>query len=397
MNIDHHSSFISISDCSKMKSICFIVATPFTANAFLLDHLKQLSLLYKVTLCLNLKLYPLSPGFDLNKIQIIDIPIERKVHPLKDLKTLFFLYFLFRRIHFDVVHTISPKAGLLGMLAASLGLIEHRFHTFTGQVWANSKGIQRSFYKLIDRLICRLATSVFADSQSQINFLVEEGICQRKQITMLGAGSISGVNIDRFRPDRDTRIAYRKSLCASEKDIVFLFVGRLCRDKGVYDLLAAFDECSADLKGRKFLWLVGPDEEGLGAALRAIYPHLENQIKWIGPTLKPEIYMAAADILVLPSFREGFGSVVIEAAACKVPAIAYKTEGIVDAINDHQTGLLAKKYDVNDLASLMKLLSSDEGLRQTLSVNAFVRARTCFSSRIVTEHWVNFYKKVLSI
>jgi len=378
-----------------LKSICFVVATPFTANAFLLEHIKQLSLVYKVTLCLNLKLYPLSTEFDLKKIQVIDIQIERKVHFFKDLVALFYLFSLFNKERFDVIHTVSPKAGLLGMLAGYLSQTKNRFHTFTGQVWANSSGFSKAFYKTIDRLICRLATKVFADSQSQIDFLIAEGVCNKSEITILGNGSISGVNLLRFKPDGIARKSCRDSLAASENDIVFLFVGRVCRDKGIFDLLAAFNKMSSHYEKSIYLWIVGPDEGDVGPGLEEMYPKLQNQVKWIGPSFESEQYMAAADIFVLPSYREGFGSVVIEAAACKIPAIAYVTEGITDAIEDHQTGLLASKYDIEDLASNMNLLAINADLRQMLGKNAYERVLRYFSSDAVTAEWLTFYQKVL--
>ena len=378
-----------------MKSICFVVSSPFTANAFLLEHIKQLSKFFTITLCLNLQLYPLSCDFDVEKIRIVNIPLERKIHLLKDAEALFRLFMLFRTEQFDVVHTVSPKAGLLGMLAAFIAQIKNRFHTFTGQVWANAKGVPRKFYKLIDKLICHLATEVFADSQSQINYLVAQGICKTETISMLGVGSISGVNLGRFKPDFKVRSKYRKLMGAVEKDIVFLFVGRLCADKGVNDLLLAFKKNYPHFKKRGFLWLVGPDEAGMEALLKPVFPELQKQVKWIGPSFEPEKYMAAADILVLPSYREGFGNVVIEAAACKIPSIAYQIDGIVDAISDGCTGLLVPKYDINSLSDQMYLLAIDSELRQTLGNNAHERASMYFSSQIVTANWLSFYKKLL--
>ena len=357
-----------------MKSICFVVATPFTANAFLLEHVKQLSLIYKVTLCLNLKLYPLSPDFDLKKIQVIDIPIERKVHFFKDLRTLLFLFSIFWKARFDVIHTVSPKAGLLGMMAGYLSQTKYRFHTFTGQVWVNLGGSSKSFFKVMDRLICKMATQVFADSQSQIDFLVSEGICKNSEISMLGYGSISGVNLLRFMPNALRRDGYRNRLLAEPNDVVFLFVGRVCRDKGIFDLLAAFKQILSNVDKNIWLWVVGPDEGGVEPELKAMYSELHNQIKWIGPCFEPENYMTAADVLVLPSYREGFGTVVIEAAACRIPAIAYKTEGITDAIENHVTGLLSRKYDANDLALKMKELAINTDLRVSLGENAYERA-----------------------
>ena len=337
----------------------------------------------------------MSPGFDLKKIQVIDIPIERKVHFFKDLAALFSLFSLFNKERFDVIHTVSPKAGLLGMLAGYLSQTKNRFHTFTGQVWANSGGLSKTFFKAIDRLICRLATKVFADSQSQIDFLIAEGVCNKSEITVLGNGSISGVNLLRFKPDSAARKNCRDSLAASENDIVFLFVGRVCRDKGIFDLLAAFDKMSSHFEKNIYLWIVGPDEGDIGPGLKEMYPDLKSHVKWIGASFEPEKYMAAADIFVLPSYREGFGSVVIEAAACKIPAIAYVTEGITDAIEDQQTGLFVRKYDVEDLASNMNLLAVNADLRQMLGKNAYERVLRSFSSDAVTAEWLTFYQKVL--
>jgi glycosyltransferase involved in cell wall biosynthesis len=378
-----------------VKSICFVVATPFTANAFLLEHVKQLSLLYKVTLCLNLSLYPLSEDFDLKKVRVINIAIQRRIHPIKDIVTLFALFNVFRKEKFDAIHTVSPKAGLLGMLAAFFSGTKNRIHTFTGQIWATSNGLSKYFYKSIDRIICWLSTNAFADSQSQIDFLISEGVCKKNMIQMLGSGSISGVNLERFIPDDEVRREYRNLMGAHQNDIIFLFVGRICRDKGINDLLAAYEKIQNQVKERNYLWIVGPDEENITSLLRNRYPKLQNQITWCGPTNAPEKYMAAADILVLPSYREGFGNVVIEAAACKIPTIAYKTEGIVDAIEDKQTGLLANKYDIENLSSLMELLATNTNLRKNLGHNAYERVITMFSSKVVTAAWISFYQKIL--
>jgi glycosyltransferase involved in cell wall biosynthesis len=378
-----------------MKSICFVVVTPFTANAFLLEHIKQLSLIYKVTLCLNLSLYPLAEEFDFNRVQIIDIAIQRRIHPFKDIIALLTLLKLFKKEKFDIIHTVSPKAGLLGMLAGFLSGTRNRFHTFTGQIWVTSKGLSRSFFKLIDRIICWLSTNLFADSQSQIDFLITEGVCKRNVIQILGAGSISGVNLKRFMPNDKVRNEFRNSMGVAQSDIVFLFVGRICRDKGIYDLLAAYEMIQNNLKEKNYLWIVGPDEESLTSLMQNKYPNLQKKIIWCGPTKEPEKYMVSADIMVLPSFREGFGNVVIEAAACKIPTIAYETEGIIDSIAADQTGLLVNKYDIKKLSLMMELLVNDTNLRKSLGNNAYERVIKLFSSEAITAAWLSFYKKIL--
>ena len=133
---------------AALNNICFVVTSPFTVNGFLVNHLKALSRNRRVTLCTNLDLYPLSPELKQLQLRIIDIPLERKVSFLNDLATLWTLYWIFRQNRFDSVHSITPKAGLLGMTAALFARIPLRFHTFTGQIWATTQGFKRSFYKL---------------------------------------------------------------------------------------------------------------------------------------------------------------------------------------------------------------------------------------------------------
>ena len=338
----------------------------------------------------------MAADFDQLKIQIIDVSIERKVNFFKDFGALLSLYSIFKKERFDVVHTVSPKAGLLGMMAGYLSQTKNRFHTFTGQVWVNFSSPSKSFFKAMDRLICRFTTQVFSDSQSQIDFLVAEGICKKSEIRQLGRGSISGVNLLRFMPNAIRLNDYRNTLSAGPNDVVFLFVGRVCRDKGIFDLLVAFKKITSGIEKNVCLWIVGPDEGGIEAELRVMYLELQNQIKWIGPCFEPENYMVADDVLVLPSYREGFGTVVIEAAACRIPTIAYQTEGITDAIENNGTGLLAKKYDTDDLALKMEELAVNADLRLSLGKNAYDRATKLFSSKAVTAEWLIFYKKILS-
>uniref|UniRef100_UPI00117CA0EA glycosyltransferase n=1 Tax=Nitrospira cf. moscoviensis SBR1015 TaxID=96242 RepID=UPI00117CA0EA len=187
-----------------MRSICFVATTPFVVNAFLLTHMKALADLYSVTLCVNCSVYPLSDHID-PRIRVVDVNIAREVSPFRDLRAFLFLLSVFRREKFSAVHSITPKAGLLAMLAACCAGIRFRHHTFTGQVWANRSGIVRYILKTFDRLIVRLASTVFTDSPSQCRFLKKERVVGSDGISVLGPGSISGVDVRRFRPDTESR------------------------------------------------------------------------------------------------------------------------------------------------------------------------------------------------
>ena len=379
-----------------MKKICFVVTTPFTANGFLIDHIAELSKHYQLTLCLNLELYELSTRLKDFGVKIIHVPLERKISLWKDLKAWWILLRIFMAHQFDSVHSITPKAGLLSMSSAFFARIPIRIHTFTGQIWATRSGFLRFSFKLFDRLIVKFANFVFADSESQIRFLIKEGVCSTSGIGLLGSGSISGVSLMRFKPNPEVRQKLRHSLEAKPEECVFLFVGRLCRDKGIFDLINAFGKLATSHK-EAVLWIVGPDEERIQEHLKKHLASLALKIKWMGPTFDPESYMAASDVLILPSYREGFGSVIIEAAACATPCIAYRIDGVVDAVEDRVTGHLVNLADISELTQNMKQLLLNPELRLTLGRAAKARAQERFSSVIVTRAWLEFYNDLFKL
>ncbi|MDA8533876.1 glycosyltransferase, partial [Burkholderiaceae bacterium] len=348
--------------------------------------------IHEVTLCVNTTAYPLVDEVA-RAVRVHHIDIARKIAPWQDLRALFQLLRCFREVRPASVHSLTPKAGLLAMLAGLLAGVPWRFHTFTGQVWANKTGVGKLSLKGIDRLIVLCASQIFADSASQCRFLETERVVRRDGVTVLGQGSVAGVDLARFRPDPAARVALRAENGVAEAVPIFLFVGRLVRDKGVFDLVKAF----ATLNARHTqweLWMVGPDEEDLQATLQIEGERLGARIRWFGLTPMPERYMAAANVLVLPSYREGFGSVVIEAAACGIPTIAYRIDGVVDAIVESRTGCFVTKGNVEELAQAMERLGSDPGTLSDLGDAARRRAVEDFSSSTVSAAWLAFYGSV---
>lgn len=377
------------------KKICFVVTSPFAINGFLVNHLIELSKIYNIVLCTNLNQYKISPKLNILNLDIVNIPFERRISLARDLYCWWVLFKIFRHYRFSSVHSITPKSGLLGMSAAFFARIPQRFHTFTGQIWVNSKGGKRFFFRSVDWLIARFSNYVFTDSASQIHFLVAEGVCKIPKISMLGSGSICGVDLIRFRRDSFSRMRIRDQVQAGEGDCIFLFVGRLCRDKGLFDLVQAFSSLRRK-GGDAILCIVGPDEEDIISRLRDRFPELHHSVKWVGATNRPEDYMSAADVLVLPSYREGFGMVIIEAAACRIPTIAYRIDGVVDAVVDGRTGLLVNLGDIDALERQMELLLIDKSLRESLGLSAWTRACRDFEGNSITKSWIDFYTGVLT-
>jgi glycosyltransferase involved in cell wall biosynthesis len=205
---------------------------------------------------------------------------------------------------------------------------------------------------------------------------------------------VAGVDLARFHPDASARAALRGELGISNEKLVFLFVGRLVRDKGVFDLIDAFALVSAE-QPQWELWMVGPDEDNIQSDLEVRGARSGARIRWFDSTPSPERFMAAADTFVLPSYREGFGSVIIEAAACGIPCIAYRIDGVIDAIVENSTGLFVNKGDIQSLSNSMKRIGSEHDLRFALGEAARVRAAKDFSSSAVSDAWQKFYSSVL--
>jgi glycosyltransferase involved in cell wall biosynthesis len=294
----------------------------------------------------------------------------------------------------DIVHSIMPKAGLLTAIAARVAGVKVRVHTFTGQVWDTKKGVARSVYQWLDRLVVSLNSVCLTDSPSQSQHLLDNGIGLKGQpLPVLGMGSLVGVDLDRFDPIRIRATAQvtRSSLGLTDKHFVIVFIGRKSRDKGSLDLLKAFAVAKTDSPDMRLLF-IGPDESsGDIQRSRHTTPELFDAVVERGTVSNPEEYLLASDLLCMPSYREGFGSVVIEAAALGVPCVGSRIAGLVDSIVEGKTGLLHPAGDILRLAELLKQLHSDRVLLGRLSMQARERTRTHFSSAVMGQLLVDFY------
>lgn len=373
------------------QQIMFVVTTPFAVNAFLALHIARLSTQYRVVLCVNLLAYELDPNIE-KLVDVVDIRFERGISPLSDVVSLARLVFAILKYRPKSIHSITPKAGLLAMAAGFIARVPHRWHTFTGQVWTTRRSAMRLLLRVLDRIVVLLSTQVFADSDSQCRFLEKEGLVRAGAVSVLGKGSICGVDVSRFCVDGHTRAVVRDELNCHFDGFVFLYVGRLARDKGIADLVEAFGNLH-ERYPRAMLWVVGPDEAGLLQVLQRLSVRFQDALRWIGATTSPERFMAASDCLVLPSYREGFGSVLIEAGACGVPAVAYRIDGVVDAVEDQQTGLLVECGNKSLLQDAMVHMLESPAERSRMGLNAYSRVRREFNCNAITSAWEAHYRK----
>lgn len=373
------------------EKICFVVAEPMTAKAFLLDHLRVLSEVYDITLVAAFIDDHIEDSIT-SICTIKAVPIKRSIRLLSDLYALFILYRFFRQESFLSVHSVTPKAGLLAMTASLLAGVEFRFHTFTGQVWATKTGLFRFLLKSLDKLIFYFASRVLVDSPSQRNFLIDNCVVNFDYSHVLGDGSISGVDLIRFKSDLSARSEVRARHQIPEDAFVFLYLGRLNYEKGLLELFSAFSKINY-VEKNAYLLVVGPDEAEVLKRHSHLISSFREHFVSVGFTNKPECYMAASDVFCLPSHREGFGTVILEAAACGIPSIGSNIYGISDAIVHGVTGLLHAKGSDEDLSEKMQLLLADKQLAKLYGANARLRAKEKFSKERLTAGMVEFYKK----
>lgn len=356
-------------------------------NSFLRGHIEAAAKKYVVTVVCNSTDLHLIEGLN---ARIVLLPILRRPSLGRDLLVLFLLVKLFWRERFDIVHSHFPKSGLLGMTAAWLTKRPFRVHTFHGEVWATRDGWRRSLLKWCDRLVVRMATHILTVSVSQQQYLVREGVLSKGEARMIGAGSICGVDPLRFRPDSNIRRITREDMGIDQHIKLIVFVGRLNRDKGVLDLVEAVVSIARSGVDVALL-LVGAQEDILFSEVQEACGVYRDRIYYQSFSSKPEHYMAASDLFCLPSYREGFGMTLIEAAACGIPAVASRINGIVDAVSDGETGLLFTPANVAELTKALLILISDEPRCRHMGALARSRAVTLFAADKITSEVMAFY------
>lgn len=378
---------------ARRRRVCWISTTPFQVNAFLHPHLRELSKHHDLTLAVNL-----DDGYPLQApdaaVHIVGVSIERKISPQRDLAALLALFRLLVRGRYDAVHSFAPKAGLLGMLAAWLARVPVRVHSFQGEVWASKRGAMRALLKVADRLTARLATRVLVVGRGERNFLEGEGVISKGRGIVLGDGSIAGIDTERFRRNPAARSLIRAQLQLKDTDILLLFLGRLVQDKGVLDLAAAF-ELACSRNPDLALAFVGPDEQGIAAEIRTRAGAAAGRLRFTGYTQRSEDYLAAADVVCLSSYREGFSTVILEAGACEVPVLASRIYGTEDALIDGVTGRYLPAADPRNWANAIVELAADPAGRQRMGRAARAHVLERYRVERLVEEMRAFYERVL--
>lgn len=343
------------------------------------------------------------PGLDearlLQHANTIPLPIMREIRPLRDLLSLYRFWRAVRDLRPDVVNVGTPKAGLLGGIAAWLNRVPCRFYTLHGLRHETTGGLKGAVLWLCERIACACAHRVICVSESLRERAVAIGIVERSRTVVLGSGSCNGVDVRRFAPSEI--LLRRAALIRSQWGIppdspVLGFVGRLTRDKGIPELVEAYERLQADVSDLRLL-LVGDYESGdpIHSGLRRkieTAPHIHRS----GFVKEIEVYYHVMDVLVLPTYREGFGNAILEAHAAGKPVVGTRATGVVDAVIDGVTGILVPIGDSVALADACARILRDPDLANAMGRAGCERVLREFQQEMVWEALLREYRAILN-
>lgn len=345
-----------------------------------------------------------SAGEDLDTVareeQIKTIPLEmsRMISPFKDLKSLWQFYQLCKKEKPDIVHSHTPKAGIVGMLGAKLAGVPIRLHTVAGLPLMEASGIKRKVLDLVEKLTYRCATKVYPNSQGLYDFIRKENYTQPEKLKVIGQGSSNGINTSFFSPEvvtQQTKQNLRQQLGIKAEDFVFVFVGRLVGDKGINELVHAFDQIS-DANAK--LLLVGPEESDLDPLKPETLETIKNNPNILPVGFQSDVrsYFGIADSLVFPSYREGFPNVVMQAGAMGLPSIVTNINGCNEIIEEGVNGTIIPVKDAEALQlAMLKFLNNKEFL-QGLKSNARSMIEARYEQKVVWESLLSEYNELIA-
>ena len=382
----------------KMKKICYVTTIPGTLESFVLPTAAYLTehTDWQITMICDD-----NPGFTAllpEGVRYIPISMKRGIS-LSGIGAMLKMVKIFRREKFDLVQYSTPNASLYASMAAKLAGIPVRLYCQWGIAYVGFQGVKRKIFKTIEKLVCSLSTWVEPDSFGNLRFSWAEGLYGEDKSSVVWNGSASGVDLKKFDISGKQKWCdeIRTQYGIPKDALVYGFVGRITRDKGIDELFEAYKAVVSEREGT-YLLLVGPVEhkERLNSELFTWAINSERVV-FCGETNIVEKYMSAMDVYILPSYREGFGSAVVEAEAMGVPVIVSDIPGPTDAMSRDETGLVVKKADVETLRDAMLRLYDDEALRQRLGEAAYTFAVEHFHQTKLAEQILQDRKRLLSI
>lgn len=326
-------------------------------------------------------------------VRTVSVPMERRISLVKDFISLIRLIILFAKEQPDIVHSITPKAGLLSMLAAWITRVPVRMHTFTGLVFPTTTGKMQKLLIAMDRLTCFCATHINPEGEGVKRDLINYKITS-KPLHVIANGNVNGIDLEYF--DRIPEVMEKAWLYKKEGTFTFCFVGRMVKDKGVNELVHSFLRLYQEDDQVRLL-LVGPFETELDPVL----PEVEEQILhhpgicFMGFQGDVRPFLAASDALVFPSYREGFPNVVIQAGAMGIPAIVTDINGCNEIVLPDRNGVIIPSKNEQALYEAMKYFASHSVEVEKMAANARTLIVSRYEQRMVWDALLAEYKSII--
>ncbi|MCH5318235.1 MAG: glycosyltransferase family 4 protein [Paramuribaculum sp.] len=337
-----------------------------------------------------------SPGRELQEInrregvRVYPVPMMRRIAPFSDILSLFKLIKVIRREKPLIIHSFTPKAGLLTMMAAKICRVPLRIHTFTGLMFPTAKGLKRHILKLTDRLTCKLASHIVPEGFG-VKADLEKWNITKKPLKVLGYGNVRGIDLDYYDP-AIPELKKEAEKLRDDSVFTFVFIGRIVRDKGIDELITAFLSLRKDIPSIR-LFLIGESELDSNPISPATRQAIIQTDAIISTGFQEDVrpWLLASDCLVLPSYREGMPNVVIEAGAMGLPAIVTDINGSNEIIVDGENGLIVPPNAVLPLQNAMKIMVFDPQTRSLMASRARLMISSRFDRRHVRACLKNFY------
>ncbi|WP_426477609.1 glycosyltransferase family 4 protein [Chryseobacterium sp. CBSDS_008] len=348
-----------------------------------------------------------SPGKELNEVKndeeidVIAIDMSRKITPIKDIKSLWHTYKILKREKPQIVHTHTPKAGIVGMLAARMAGVPHRLHTVAGLPLMEVTGMKRQVLDFVEKLTYASATKVYPNSRGLSDYIIKNKYTDKHKLKVIGNGSSNGIDTSFFSPEQiseNKRESLKKELKINDSDFVFVFVGRLVGDKGINELIKAFSALNKnENQQRSKLLLVGPLEEELDPLQEDTLKEIMTNQDIISVGFQKDVrpYFAISDALVFPSYREGFPNVVMQAGAMELPSIVSDINGCNEIIVENQNGVIVPVKDSERLKEEMEKMIVDKDYYHALKMNARPMIEDRFEQSVIWNAILSEYHKLI--
>jgi glycosyltransferase involved in cell wall biosynthesis len=379
------------------KKLIRITTVPISLEKLLENQLRFMKENYLVTAISADKERLLTFGEE-EGVSTFHLELTRKITPIKDVIAVLKLYIYLKKEKPQIVHTHTPKAGMVGMLASYLAKVPNRLHTVAGLPLLESKGFKRKVLNFVEKITYSCATKVYPNSFGLKAIIIEAQFCKVSKLKVLANGSSNGIDTSTFNPanfSKEQNKILRKELALAEEDVVFIFVGRLVGDKGINELVAAFDTLTKRFQNIKLL-LVGAFESDLDPLNNQTLKMIDGNSAILSAGFQQDVrpYFAIADALVFPSYREGFPNVVLQAGAMGLPSIVSDINGCNEIIKEEENGLIISVKDSEAIYKAMKRVLEDSVLKNKLQNNARNMITELYEQKVVWNALLKEYKSL---